>query len=132
MNKRQVISVSCVAAIPAAVLLAFLIMNALNNGGNMSGVMGTFVAISALLALLVGIAPFLMMIWYPVDGFATAMPAMEAPAAAPETDEDDDGFEADGFDDEFDDGEMSDDYEDDDSFSDDEYEDFEDEDDEWK
>lgn len=128
MNKRQVISVSCVAAIPAAVLLAFLIMNALNNGGNMSGVMGTFVAISALLALLVGIAPFLMMIWYPVNGFATAMPAVEAPAAAPETDEDE--FEVGGFDDEFDDDEMSDDYEDDDSFSDDDYEDFED-DDEW-
>ena len=94
----------------------------------MSGVMGTFVAISALLALLVGIAPFLMMIWYPVNGFATAMPAVEAPAAAPETDEDE--FEVGGFDDEFDDDEMSDDYEDDDSFSDDDYEDFED-DDEW-
>lgn len=131
MNKRQVISVSCVAAIPAAGLLAFLILNALNHGGNMSGVMGAFVAIAALLALLVGIAPFLMMVWYPAEGFASAAPAMaEAPDAAPATDEDE--FETDGFDDEFEDDEMSDEFEDGDSF-DDEYEDFEDDDDEeWK
>lgn len=127
MNKRQVIGVSCVAAIPAAGLLAFLILNALNHGGNMSGVMGVFVAISALLALLVGISPLLMVVWYPADGFASVMPAMAAaPETPPATDEDD--FEADGFDDEVDDAEMDDDFEDDDSFSDDdEYED-----DEWK
>ena len=125
MSKRQVISVSLVAAIPAVGLLVFLILNALKHGGSMSGLLGTFVAISALLSLLVAIAPLLMMVWYPAEGFVTAMP--EAPAPEAVEDEDEDEFETDGFDDEYDDSEMGSDEE----YEDDEYEDFED-DDEWE
>lgn len=133
MNHRQVISVSFVAAIPAAALLTFVIINAINNGGSMNGVLGAILAISGLLALLVAILPFLMFAWPNFFSPPQTAPVTEPEAeAAAEADE----LEADGFDDEVDEAVMDDEFDDDgfddDSFSDDEFEDFEDEDDEWK
>lgn len=134
MNHRQVISVSVVAALPAAALLVFGVMNAWNNGGEMSGVMGVILAFCIFLALMVAILPFLMMAW---PDFFSPPRSEVAPVPEAEPVSDDDELDADGFDDEVDDvdGEYDDEFEDDDSFSEDdeydEYEDFEDE-DEWK
>ncbi|MEZ6132788.1 MAG: hypothetical protein R3C59_29315 [Planctomycetaceae bacterium] len=124
MSKKQVLLLSFFVAGPALGLLAALVMGGTmyGHGGNMfSGAMTVFVALTGILALVLGLSPFAIMAFYPADGFAMAGGVPEAGAAPsapprPQTtdgddfEDDDDGFEADsadddGFDDFDDDGE---------------------------
>ena len=142
---------SFVVAAPAIGLLAALTMGGLNHGGNMfSGMMVVVVAVAGILALCLGLSPFVLMGLYPTEGFAAMAPPpapSQAPRPAPSSedddefddefeDDDDGGFEEDGFEeDSFDDDggggeELFDDGYDDDEFDDD-LGGFED-DDEWE
>ena len=144
MSKKQVIFMSLVAALPAAGLVAALVLNGMEHGGQMfSGLMTVVVALTGLLCLfgLVGL-PFYVMAFYPAEGFGAMIPqpppADQTPAAKPssadddEFEDDDDDEELGGFDaddDEFED----DDFGSDDSFGDDDFEDDEDFDaDDWE
>ncbi|MEZ6122629.1 MAG: hypothetical protein R3C49_05565 [Planctomycetaceae bacterium] len=137
MSKKQVILMSLVTALPAAGLLAAIVLSAVvgGHGGNMfSGLMTVVVSITGLLVLMLSGSPFLLMAWYPKEGFGTPMVA-PPPGAAGRPGSDDDGDEGDGQADQFDDddGGFDDDGFDDGGFEEDsfedEYEEFDDE--EW-
>ncbi len=133
MNKKQVLGLSLITAIPGAGLLYFLVMAAINHGGGVfGGLMWLFWGGAAVGSAVVTVAPLLIGLFYPAAGFAAAAPAGAAAALSPsdaapavhETDDDEFGepMEDDGeqlFDDEFEDDfedDFDDDFEDDDKF----------------
>ncbi len=139
MNKKQLIAVSFVAAVPAAVLLVFLVLGLLqgmlSDGATVSAVLWVVWVLAALGALSMAFLPFAIM-FFPglmpdpalaaaagASGFAAAPGQKNQPAEADEFEEGEEEFsedtEATEDDGEqlFDDGAMEDSYED-------EYEDF--------
>ncbi len=102
---------SFLVAIPAVLLLALLVMNGMAHGGNMfSGMMTVIVAITGLTVLGLGLSPFAVMAFYPVDGFSSMTdPQPSATPSSPPAGSDDDDDEEmeevvdDGDNDEFDD-----------------------------
>ncbi len=92
MTKKQVLSVSLVAAIPAALLLYVLVMAAVNHGnGVFAGLMWLFWGLAVLGGAFLAVLPVLVQIFYPAQGFlpaaASSAPSREIKDAEYEDDE---------------------------------------------
>ncbi len=79
MSKKQVFLMSLITALPAAFLLFVLVMAAINHGGGVfAGMKWLFWGLAAVGGAIAGVAPILIMLLYPAQGFAPAL-AVAAP-----------------------------------------------------
>ena len=74
MNKKQILGISLLAAVPAALLLMVLVMAAVSHGGGVFGGLrwlfwGTALAAAGITA----VGPVLILLFYPAAGFAAAL-----------------------------------------------------------
>ncbi len=73
MNKKQILGISLLAAVPAALLLMVLVMAAVNHGGGVfGGLKWLFWGIGLAAAGMTAVGPVLILLFYPAAGFAAA------------------------------------------------------------